>query len=83
MEMVACSQIEEFEELVNMHEAILSDALGIPTVKKELFSDYKGSIKSLGAWGGDFILATGNSSASDYFKNKGYFTVIPFREMIL
>ena len=83
MEMVACSQIEEFEELLNMHEAILSDALGIPTVKKELFSDYKGSIKSLGAWGGDFILATGNSGASDYFKNKGYSTVIPFREMIL
>ena len=26
----------------------------------ELFSDFNGSIKSLGAWGGDFILATGN-----------------------
>jgi len=83
LEMVACSQIEEFEELLNMHEAILSDALGIPTVKEELFSDYKGSIKSLGAWGGDFILATGNSSPSNYFKNKGYLTVIPFQEMIL
>jgi hypothetical protein len=47
-----------------------------------LFKDYPNTIKSLGAWGGDFVLATGNNSDMDYFKNKGYNTIIPFQEMI-
>lgn len=83
LKMIACSQIEDFEALMHAHETLLSEALGIPTVKEELFPDYEGSMKSLGAWGGDFILVTGNERTSAYFKNKGYHTVIPFQEMIL
>ena len=82
-EMISCSQIGEFQQLIDMHEAILSQALGVATIKEELFADFKGSIKSLGAWGGDFILATGGDGTPTYFKKKGYHTVIPFQEMIL
>ena len=39
--------------------------------------------KVLGAWGGDFILASGGENTVDYFKDKGYTTVIPYREFIL
>ena len=42
-----------------------------------------GTIKSLGAWGGDFVLATGDEEAQKYFKRKGYKTIIPFQDMIL
>jgi hypothetical protein len=48
-----------------------------------LFNDYKGAIKSLGAWGGDFILVTGNEDSISYFKKKGYNTIIPYSKMVL
>lgn len=80
---VICTDIDDFEKLLSQHEQVLSEAMGIPTVKLQLFPDYKGAIKSLGAWGGDFILATDDGNAEDYFKNKGYHTVIPYKEMVL
>ena len=46
------------------------------------FPDYKGSIKSLGAWGGDFILATGDKEDRNYFINKGLRSIIEFKDMI-
>ncbi len=81
--MVSSTSIEEFEMLMTTHEELLAKALNIPTVKSELFSNFKGAIKSLGAWGGDFILASGDSNTPDYFKNKGYPVVLPFQKMIL
>ena len=81
--MVSCHNLVTFETLMDQHETILSNTLKTPTVKKSLFDDYTGSIKSLGAWGGDFILVTGDKTASTYFKQKGYSTIIPYSEMIL
>ena len=81
--MVSCHNLVTFETLMDQHETILSNTLKTPTVKKSLFDDYTGSIKSLGAWGGDFILVTGGKTASTYFKQKGYSTIIPYSEMIL
>ena len=77
------TSLAEFEGLLNLHEQALSENLNLRPVKTSTFPDYWASIKSLGAWGGDFILATGNSSTPAYFKEKGYNTVIPFSEMIL
>ena len=71
-----------FEQLIHAHELLLSNVLGIAPVKEQ-FPDYFGSIKSLGAWGGDFILATGNEKTPDYFKARGFDTVLPYGEMIL
>ena len=73
----------EFEVLITEHEEILSHILNFPTVKSQLFSDYPGAIKSLGGWGGDFILATGTIENQVYFKQKGFTTIIPFSEMCL
>ena len=49
----------------------------------EIPSDFDGEIKSLGAWGGDFILATSDENPSTYFKAKGFETILPYSEMIL
>lgn len=73
----------EFENLVKEHEEIISNIVQLPTVKQELFSDYFGEIKSLGAWGGDFILATGNKKTPQYFKEKGYSTIFSYTSLIL
>ena len=81
--MVSCHDLVTFETLMDQHETILSKTLKTPTVKKSLFDDYTGSIKSLGAWGGDFILVTGNKTSMAYFKQKGFSTIIPYSEMIL
>ncbi|WP_339651006.1 GYDIA family GHMP kinase [uncultured Maribacter sp.] len=80
---INCNDLNKFAALLTKHEATISETLKIPTVKETLFSDYSGSIKSLGAWGGDFVLVTGTASEMTYFKNKGYSTILPYKEMIL
>ena len=82
-EITNCTCLEEFEVLLNRHEGLISNAIGQRPVKESFFPDYPGSIKSLGAWGGDFVLATGPVTAQCYFKKKGYDTVIPYSKMIL
>ncbi|WP_378181440.1 GYDIA family GHMP kinase [Aquimarina sp. SS2-1] len=78
-----CSSLSAFCVLIDQHEAIISKVIKTPTVKSTLFSDYEGSIKSLGGWGGDFVLVTGSNSDMKYFRNKGYNIIIPYLEMIL
>lgn len=78
---INCTSLSQFEELIEAHEDLLSNLLKIPTIKNNLFADYSGSIKSLGAWGGDFILVT-QKDALVYFTEKGYKTIVPFNEMV-
>ncbi len=80
---LTATSIEEFEILVNLHEYILSKTLTTPTIKEQRFPDYLRSIKSLGGWGGDFVLATGGIKDISYFKENGYSTIIPYSEMVL
>lgn len=82
-QIIDCKNLAAFEQLLNDHETILSNTLKTPTIKELLFSDYKNTIKSLGAWGGDFILATGKKAEMAYFKQKGYDTILSYSEMIL
>ncbi|MDC6365578.1 MULTISPECIES: GYDIA family GHMP kinase [Flavobacteriaceae] len=82
-QMISASSLEEFEDLMEKHEILLSKILGVPTIKSKLFSDYPGAIKSLGAWGGDFIMVTGNEKTLSYFYDKGYRTHILFSKMLL
>ena len=78
-----CSDLSHFEALLTDHENLISSTLKLPTVRERYFSGYPGAIKSLGAWGGDFILATGNGDTPDYFYTKGYKIVIPYKKMVL
>ena len=71
----------EFCLLVELLETETSEFLHTPTIKQQLFSDFKGSIKSLGAWGGDYILATGENT-ENYFKEKGFNKIYPFKDLI-
>ncbi|XLS28683.1 GYDIA family GHMP kinase [Flavobacteriaceae bacterium M23B6Z8] len=75
--------LSEFEKILNEHEETLGEALGQLPVKKRLFKDYSGAVKSLGAWGGDFVLVTGDQDSKTYFENKGFKTIIDFDTMIL
>ncbi|SDQ06481.1 GYDIA family GHMP kinase [Flagellimonas zhangzhouensis] len=81
--MILADTLAGFEQLMEEHETLLSEVLQIAPIKERLFPDYFGAIKSLGAWGGDFVLATGDFKALDYFKSKGYETVIPYAKLEL
>ena len=77
-----CKKIDDFNDLIEKHESIISSKIKKETVKNSLFKDFNGSIKSLGAWGGDFVLACGRNNLKNYFKNKGFGISYSFNEML-
>jgi len=84
--LLECHKLLAFEDLLKQHELMVGTALGLPLVKEKLFSDYWGAVKSLGAWGGDFVLVTSNRNKEEtvgYFKENGYETVLCWQEMVL
>ena len=78
-----CNTIEAYNELIESHELIISKLISKPTIKETLFKDFNGSIKSLGAWGGDMIMATSHSDPNRYFKKKGYSTIFEYEELLV
>lgn len=72
-----------FAQTLEKHEKELSSILEIRTVKESLFPDFDGTIKSLGAWGGDFVLVISKENPRAYFMSKGFETIVPYQEMIL
>ncbi|MCD8404511.1 GHMP kinase [Tenacibaculum dicentrarchi] len=74
---------KNLNKIIVEHEQIISSIIKQKPVKKRLFPDYFGEIKSLGAWGGDFVLATGNENTINYFEEKGYNTIVPYQKMVL
>ena len=77
-----CSDQKIFNELICSHEQIISKLISKTTIKKELFNDFNGEIKSLGAWGGDFIMVSSEDNPLNYFKNKGYNTIFKFSDLL-
>ncbi|MTG96965.1 MULTISPECIES: GYDIA family GHMP kinase [Myroides] len=82
-EMSTTQSFVKFQTLIEEHENIMSRVLNTPTVKQELFSDFPGSIKSLGGWGGDFVLVAHEQDPKHYFQEKGYNTIVNYCDMIL
>jgi len=80
---IETKSLNEFSDLLEQHEQIISGVLNMQTVKERLFPDFKGTIKSLGAWGGDFVLAVSSEDPTQYFKEKGFYTIFTYKEMIL
>ncbi len=85
-ELIEAKTLTSFDKIITEHESVLSKALGIDTVKSLQFSDYWGSMKSLGAWGGDFVLATSDRETAEtkqYFAERGYDTVLGLDEILI
>ncbi|WP_370477043.1 GYDIA family GHMP kinase [Tamlana flava] len=80
---ISAKTLEEFDALIASHETLIAEITNQKTIKELLFEDFNGGLKSLGAWGGDFVLATSKSDPTSYFKVKGFETVIPYTSMIL
>jgi len=65
------TNLQTFQILMDKHEEIISKIIQIKPVKSLYFSDFNGSVKSLGAWGGDFVLVA-SAASEEYVRN--YFT---------
>lgn len=82
-EMLQCKNLNHFEDLIVEHESIISQAISQEPIQKLTFNDYDlGKIKSLGAWGGDFILVTSKNNDLSYFNNKGFETILKLSDLV-
>lgn len=79
---MSCDSLQLFQDLMVEHETLISSLIDQPPIQKRLFSDFNGTIKSLGAWGGDFVLIASSEHPEAYFLEKGFDTIIPYTKMI-
>ena len=80
-----CETLDEFAMLMQCHERIIARCIGQEPVQKR-FPDFEGVLKSLGAWGGDFVLAATEWSESQvkaYFKKKGLEVIFGYKDIVL
>ncbi|MDB5283417.1 MAG: hypothetical protein JWO06_2492, partial [Bacteroidota bacterium] len=83
---LASTGLSEFEQLLNEHENLIASQLKLQKVKDAMFPDYWGSVKSLGAWGGDFVLMTNEKSEEElknYLSEKNISIVFSWKDLIL
>ncbi|HMQ62562.1 MAG TPA: hypothetical protein PKE06_17925, partial [Flavilitoribacter sp.] len=76
---------DTFGEVMAAHEKLVGEALGLQPVQEKYFPDFPGRIKSLGAWGGDFILALSpweSEGTKRYFGQKQLGTVLSWDAMV-
>ncbi len=78
-----CQDLDSFISSMEKHEALTAEVLQTRSIKHTLFPDYQGLVKSLGAWGGDFVLVSAEHADIAYFESRGFTTVIPYKKMAL
>ena len=75
------ADVHDLERVIEEHESILSEHLGLTKVKEKHFSSYPGSAKSLGGWGGDFAMVTRFASSRKWLTDNGYKVIFPFKSL--
>jgi mevalonate kinase len=80
------NDFNDFEKLIVEHEEKVANVIQLKRAKSLIFNDFWGEIKSLGAWGGDFVLATSDRTEAEtrtYFQAKGFDTFLTYEDLIL
>ena len=72
------------EKWVVESENLISGILKSPAIKENKFKNYPFTLKSLGAWGGDFFMATfrDEKEARNSFSNLGYSIQFNYSQLI-
>lgn len=75
---------QTFAQIMRAHEEQLSQLLEQPVLQTR-FPDFNGTVKSMGAWGGDFFMAIADDveTAKTYFESKGFGPVYRYSEIVL
>lgn len=82
-ELLKIQDLETFISFFKRYEQNLSAILETPTIQEQLFPDFDGLVKSLGGWGGDFVMVASKENPINYFKEKGFEIIIKYQDMIL
>ena len=82
-EILNAKNMSAFSNLMDIHEGKVSEFLGLETVKSSRFSDCPVFVKSLGAWGGDFVLTQKFEGYRAYFSDKGFADIWDWEQLIL
>jgi hypothetical protein len=78
------SSPQEWSEAARAHEEAMGKVLGRAPVAETRFANYPHAVKSLGAWGGDFVLAQVlEASDLQWFKERGFLTVLPWSDCVV
>ena len=67
------------------HEARLSALIGLERVSKTRFPGLQGSVKSLGAWGGDFVMLASEQDQEalyNYLDGLGLTTRFRYKDLV-
>lgn len=80
---VHANNLSDFKDEVQKHEDLISQIIGLKPIGETLFPDFSATVKSLGGWGGDFILVVSKDDPTAYFQHKGFETIIPYHEMVI
>jgi mevalonate kinase len=83
--MLQAGELSEFRAFMEEHESRLSELIKRPRVSETLFPDLPGSVKSLGAWGGDFVMIASElepETLTSYLDNKGFTTRFRYKDLV-
>jgi mevalonate kinase len=83
--MLQCQSIAKMEQIIQEHEDVIAEELKLPKAKETLLPDYWGAVKSLGAWGGDFVMLTNDRTEEEllsYLHSKELHVVHRFDKMM-
>jgi mevalonate kinase len=84
-EIIITDNLQEFNRLLAGHDRIISGLLDQTPVNDSMFKEIPGYVKSLGAWGGDFIMISWEGEYAELLqmlKPKGVDIVFPYERLI-
>lgn len=85
LELAHTTDFDRFCALLTRHEELIGAAVGMTPIGQSRFAQAPGVVKSLGAWGGDFVLcasAAPEKEVRDYFADRGCTPVFSYHDLI-
>ena len=77
------NSLKDLESIIKQHELLIANHLGLERAIEGPFQGIHGQVKSLGGWGGDFVMLTRFEENRQWLKTNGFNTIIPFETMAL
>ncbi|MEL0026252.1 MAG: GYDIA family GHMP kinase [Schleiferiaceae bacterium] len=77
------NSLYELESIIEEHELFIANHLGLERAIEGPFKGVHGQVKSLGGWGGDFVMLTRFEENRQWLETNGFNTIIPFETMAL
>ena len=75
--------LDELESIIEQHELLIANHLGLERAIEGPFKGIRGQVKSLGGWGGDFVMLTRFEENRQWLTANGFNAIIPFETMAL